>query len=70
MKKLFILVVSAVCVITTLNAQTVSLNGRQYIFIDEQWYQQENGKQFRVDNSVITVKFKKNAKNQRDNAAA
>ncbi|MCH7955445.1 MAG: S8 family serine peptidase, partial [Candidatus Marinimicrobia bacterium] len=64
MKKLFILVVLAVTINSALNAQTVSLNGRQYIFIDNQWYQLGNGRQYRVDNSVITVKFREDALSQ------
>ena len=42
------------------NAETIYLNNRQYDKIDGQWYQIENGYQYKVNNSVITVKFQSN----------
>ncbi len=37
--------------------QTVYLNSKQYDFIDGQWYQIEDGQQYLVNGSVITVRF-------------
>ncbi|GEM_PF-3518169 len=49
------------------NAQTIYLNNRQYDKIDDQWYQIENGYQYKVNNSIITVKFQSNVnQSQRD----
>ena len=41
------------------SAQRMSLNNRQYEKVNGQWHRMENGRQFRVNNSVITVKFRK-----------
>lgn len=43
--------------VSALDGQAVSLNGRQFRMITGQWYQIDNGNQFRVNNAVITVKF-------------
>ncbi len=43
---------------TSLLSQTIRLNGREYQKISGQWHQVESGYNYRVDNSLITVKFK------------
>ena len=49
---------------STVAAQKMSLNNRQYEKTDGQWYRVENGSRFRVNNSVITLRFKKEVSQQ------
>lgn len=43
--------------VSALNGQAISLNGSQFRMTAGQWYQIEDGRQYRVNNAVITVKF-------------
>ena len=54
-KKLMVLILA--CIISSINAQTMVLNNFQYEYLNGQWYQIQDGRQFPVNNSIISVRF-------------